>query len=165
LTAAEAIKVYDCLKGEMTAGYAKSGFKTASHYTGWTNVATRPYVSDTHGGRFVNNYVNGVGEGVYAQYEAGGGKVPVGTILAKDSFAVNAAGHASAGPLFLMEKMHTGFNKATGDWKYSMIMGDGSVMGVTGGKGGKNLQFCADCHNAVAEDQNHLFFLPEDLRK
>ena len=48
----------------MLAGYAKSklmsdtGLSIAGQYQGWALYNTQPYVSDTHGGRIVNNYGN-----------------------------------------------------------------------------------------------------------
>ncbi len=123
-----------------------------------------PYRSETHGGRHVNNYANAVAVGHYDKYE-NVGKMPVGSVLAKDSFAVMTNGRAAAGPLFIMEKKHVGFSKQTNNWKYSMVMPDGAVFGETGGKGAKNVAFCNECHAAVAEDQDALFFLPEDYRK
>ena len=164
LSDSEAAKLYDCLKGEMKAGYAKSGSKIASWYQDWKNFATSPYISDTHGGRFVNNYANAIGEGRYGKYEDAG-RMPVGSVLAKDSFSVKANGKAAPGPLFLMEKMPKGFNAGTGNWKYTMILPNGRVLGTTNGKGSANVAFCADCHNGMAEDQDYLFFLPEEYRR
>ncbi len=46
-----------------------------------------------------------------------------------------------------------------------MIMADGSVFGQTGGKGTGNVTFCHQCHVAVAEDQDHMYFLPDEFRK
>ena len=162
ITAAEAQAAYDCLQADM-AGYSRSGLAVASDYPGWVNVATAPYPSDTHGGRYVNNYVNSTGAAAYQKYEDIG-TAPVGTVVAKDSMAVKPNGKVSVGPLFVMEKMAAGFNGDTGDWKYSMIMPNGAVIGVTNGKGSGKVAFCADCHNA-AEDQDRLFFLPEEFRK
>jgi hypothetical protein len=45
-----------------------------------------------------------------------------------------------------------------------MIMPDGSLFGVTNGPGSQNVQFCAECHAIVADDQDSLFFLPEEFR-
>ncbi|WP_417513974.1 cytochrome P460 family protein [Minwuia sp.] len=146
----------------MWAGYAKSGLTSAERYHGWANVAARPYPSATHGGRLVNNYVNATGASNYGRFEDAG-PARVGTVLAKDSFTVNAAGKAGPGPLFLMEKMPQGFNADTADWNYIIVMPNGAVGGATGGKNSANVQFCHDCHVAVS-DQDHMFFLPEEFR-
>lgn len=159
----EAITAYECLKPEMLAAYAKSGSATAKSYAGWPSFNTRPYVSSTHGGRYVNNYANEAG-GAYGKFEKAGA-MPVGTILAKDSFIARPSGKLSVGPLFLMEKMKAGFNKASGDWRYTLIGPDGTVIGETGGEGSKGVAFCAECHASVGEDQDHLFFMPDEVRK
>lgn len=162
LTAAEAKSVYECLTQEMAGGYAKSGMAMAANYTGWQNYSTQPYVSDTHGARYVNNYANAQGAD-YKKYEDAG-PMPVGAIMAKDSFMALPNGKVAAGPLFLMEKMPAGFYEASGNWRYTMIMPDGSLFGATKGKNSVQMQFCIECHAAVAEDQDHLFFLPEEYR-
>ena len=164
LSNAEAVAAYDCLKAELNAGYKKSGVKTAAWYSGWKSFNTVPYPSATHGGRYVNNYANAVAEPAYGKYEDLTA-MPVGSILGKNSFVVRPDGKTAAGPLFIMEKMYKGFSKDTNNWKYSMVMPTGAVMGTTGGAGGENLAFCHDCHVAMAQEADHMFFLPEDLRK
>jgi hypothetical protein len=129
-------------------------------YVGWTNFATSPYTSATHGGRYVNNYSN---NNAYGGYE-NAGTMAAGTVLAKDSFAVNKKGQVMVGPLFLMTKMEAGFNAGSGDWQYQMVMPNGTVFGTTNGTGSAKVQFCADCHNAVGE-QDALWFLPEEYRR
>jgi hypothetical protein len=99
----------------------------------------------------------------YINYEEVG-VLPAGSAIAKDSFSVGADGKVTLGPLFLMEKMQPGFNEVSGDWKYTMIMPDGSTFGTTGGAGDAAVEFCNECHAAVAEDQDYLFFLPEEYR-
>ena len=90
--------------------------------------------------------------------------MPTGGRIAKDSFTVAPDGRIAVGPLFVMEKMAEGFDDASGDSRYAMIMPDGSPAGVTGGQGSQNVQFCAECHALVADDQDSLFFLPEEFR-
>ena len=161
MTSAEATTAYDCLKKALTASYKKSGMDYAGYYVDWARYSTQPYQSGTHGGRYVNNYANAKGK-AYGKFEKAG-TMPVGAMMAKDSFMVTGGGKTGPGPLFMMEKMWKGFNKESGNWKYTMIMPDGAVFGTTGGKGSANVQFCADCHSAVS-DQDHLYFLPEEYR-
>ena len=144
----------------MAKGYAKSGNQWAMSYTAWKNYASRPYVSDTHGGRFVNNYANDRGSS-YGLFEDAG-PAPEGTVHAKDSFTVRG-GRVGAGPLFLMEKMAAGFNADTQDWRYTLFMPSGKVLGTTGGAGSKNVGFCAECHLSV-EEHDSRFFLDEEYR-
>jgi hypothetical protein len=147
---------------EMTAAYRKSCHPAALAYTKWRRYSKVAYQSATHGQRYVQNYANARG-GKYAGFEKAG-KMKKGAVLAKDSFSVNKAGHLGVGPLFLMEKMGKGFNKASGDWRYTMVMPNGSVFGTTNGKGSARVKFCAECHAAVGETQDHMFFLPSEYR-
>ena len=77
---------------------------------------------------------------------------------------MTAAGDVFAGPLFIMEKMSQGFNAASRDWRYTMIMPDGSVFGVTNGQDSHKVQFCITCHARAGDENDHLFFLPEAYR-
>ena len=157
----DAQKAYDAVKPHMARGYAMSEDPAAKVYTKWKRYNTAPYLSAGHGRRFLNTYGNSTAKD-YAKYEAAG-RFPVGSILAKDSMAITADGKVNPGPLFLMEKMTEGFNHASGDWKYSMIMPDGSIFGITNGIGDKQVKFCVPCHLA-AEKNDHLHFLPKRLR-
>lgn len=163
ISPAEATAVYDCLKPEMAAAYAKAGMAQVAGFTGWINVATSPYQSGTHGGRYVNNYADPHGDYRYKMYEKAG-TLPLGSVLAKDSFVVRPDGKVAVGPLFVMEKMDSDFNKSTGNWRYTMIMPNCQVAGRTGAKG-MSMKFCADCHSSVAPEQDHIMLLPEEFRK
>jgi hypothetical protein len=166
LTTAEARAAYECVKGGMQAGYAKSklmsdtGLAIAGQYQGWSLYNTQPYVSNTHGGRFVNNYGNRRAKS-YGKYEQAG-VMPAGALLAKDSFAVKH-GKVVAGPLFVMEKMPAGFNADSDNWRYTLVMPGGKVIGTTNGKGSGNVEFCIGCHMS-AGDTDSMMFLPEDYR-
>jgi hypothetical protein len=162
LTNAEAAGAYDCMIGQMRAAYAKSGNATANSYTGWRRYSKVSYQSATHGERYVQNYANATAR-AYGAFEKAG-VMPAGSILAKDSFGVNGKGNVVVGPMFLMEKMPAGFNADSGNWKYTMIMPNGSVFGVTNGKNSAGMRFCIECHAAVAEDQDHMMLLPVEYR-
>ena len=56
----------------MAKGYAKSGNQWAASYRNWRNVAAQPYVSDTHGARYVNNYANDIGADNYSPLRGSG---------------------------------------------------------------------------------------------
>ena len=159
----EAKAVYNCLKGEMKTAYAKSGNLWAKWFLHWQNFSNQPYVSGTHGGRFVSNYASKKAAGAYGKFEKVG-KMPQGGVLAKDSFTVTPQGRVSVGPLFLMEKMGGNFDKASGNWRYTLIMPNGQTVGTTNGKGSKNVKFCIECHAAVAQEQDNMFFLPAEFR-
>ena len=91
--------------------------------------------------------------------------MPKGGVLAKNSFVVTPKGQVSVGPLFLMEKMGGNFSKAAHNWRYTLIMPNGQTVGATKGKGDKNVKFCIECHATVAQDQDSMFYLPEEYRR
>ena len=146
----------------MKTAYANSGNKYAAVFLNWKNYAKRPYVSATHGERFVMNYANEKASN-YGKYEKAGKMAP-GAVLAKNSFTVNGKGQVATGPLFLIEKHNAGFNRNTLDWQYTMIMPDGQIPGTTNGKGNASVKFCYECHDAAAADQDAMMFLPEEVR-
>ena len=145
----------------MKAAYAKSDNAIAGIYAGWKRFSTVAYPSATHGGRFVQNYADERAES-YGTFEQGG-RMPIGAQLAKDSFAVKANGQVSVGPLFIMEKMQAGFSAESDDWRYTMVMPNGSVFGTTKGAGADKVEFCIACHQAGAE-RDSMLFLPEEYR-
>ena len=126
----EAEKMYDALLDRMVTGYLKSGLAEMD-YRGWERLNTAPYISDQHGARFVNVYMNALSGDFFAASEDA--PMPVGTIVVKDSISAVESGGVSRGPLFTMEKMPAGFAPEFGDWRYSMIMPNGKLFGMTGG--------------------------------
>ncbi|MFQ5763470.1 MAG: cytochrome P460 family protein [Rhodospirillales bacterium] len=161
LTPEEAQAIYDELRKTMGGGYALSKHPAAKAYQRWRRYNTTPYLSASHGQRYVNNYANAKGA-AYGMFEKAG-RLPVGAVIAKDSFTVIEGDAVSAGPLFIMEKMPQGFNYVSGDWRYTMIMPDGSIFGETKGENAAAVQFCIPCHLA-AEQYDHLHFMPRDVR-
>jgi len=95
--------------GEMQAAFAKSCGPVSNSYQGWTRYSKVAYVSGTHGNRLVQNYCNAKAK-AYGKFE-NAGRMPVGAILAKDSFQVTGAGKDAVGPLFVMEKISAGWNR------------------------------------------------------
>ena len=157
-----ALSIYLRVLDDMAAGYRLSGDVDAGTYRMWRRYNKTPYRSATHGERFVSNYANTVAKD-YGKYEAAG-KMPVGSVLAKDSFAVTARGDVFLGPLFLMEKMGAGFNPESADWRYTMYMPDGSLFGKTNGDGSAKVKFCITCHKSAGDENDHLFFVPDEVR-
>lgn len=153
--------VYRNIRAEMAARYALARMPALRNYLGWRRHNKAPYRSATHGARYVNNYSNRLGA-AYGRFEAAG-PLPAGSILVKDSFTATADGAIYPGPMFVMEKMAAGFNPPGGDWRYTMIMPDGSLFGETNGVNTDSVAFCIGCH-ATRADNDHLFFLPEEYR-
>ncbi len=162
LTPAEALTIYENIAADMGRGYAASADPAAERYRTWRRYNTAPYNSATHGNRYVNNYANEVAAEPYARLEDGV-SMPEGSILAKDSFTVTADTAVYAGALFMMEKLAKGTSPETADWRYYMIMPDGSFFGDSRGDNAQAVNFCHDCHEAV-EDTDYLFHVPEGLR-
>lgn len=156
LTSDEAEGIYRIALKALADGYARSGALSALSYLGWRRYNSVPYLSSTHGNHYVNHYANET-----ARDYGSGKRLPVGSVVAKDSFSVTASGGILLGPLFLMEKMPAGFNHVSGDWKYSLIQPDGTVFGETNGIGSQRVQYCISCHLAV-EGQDHLYFVPAE---
>ncbi len=111
----------------------------------------------------MDNLVNKIGAAEYVKY-ADETKMPIGSTLAKPSFTVGGDGKVTLGPLFLMEKMTRGFDKAGGDWRYAMVMPGGKLFGLTKGVNSTGMKFCNECH-AGAEDADYMLYLPEEARK
>ena len=162
LTGADALTIYNRILDDMVAGYRLSSLPHAESYRYWRRYNTVPYRSAQHGERYVNNYANGKAD-AYRHFEAAG-EMPAGAVFVKDSFAVTKRGDVFSGPLFVMEKMAPGFNLAGRDWRYIMVMPDGSLFGMTNGEGSERVEFCATCHKRAGHENDHLFFVPEEYR-
>ena len=162
LSAAEALAIYDNIADDLARGYAASHEVAAQKFRGWRQYNSAPYRSATHGNRYINNYANGMASR-YGRLKPGE-QMPPGALLAKDSFTVSANGDVYGGPFFVMEKLGKGVSPQTGDWRYAMIMPDGSYFGDSTGDGAERVGFCNGCHTAVADDDD-LFFIPAKDRK
>jgi hypothetical protein len=159
----EMVALYGCLQPKMKAAYAKGDHWAAKKWGDWDVVSTMGYRSETHGGRFVQNAANKIAAATYGKFEEVKA-MPIGSTIAKPSFVVSPDGQASIGPLFLMEKMTKGWNADTADWRYAMIMPDGSTFGITKGHNAAGMGFCVECH-AGAKDNDYLLFIPEEFRR
>jgi len=157
-----ASEIYAIIRQALQGGYSRSGNAIARGYQGWRRMNTAPYLSATHGNHYLNNYVNDIGAAAYGRFE-NAGKLPVGTVIAKDSFSMTRGGEILLGGLFVMEKMSGGFNYVTDDWKYSLFQPDGTLFGETDGTGSKRVEYCIACHLA-RKQHDHLWFLPKSYR-
>ena len=97
LTADEARDAYACISAVMAEGYAKSGNQWACVLPEPSRLS--PYVSDTHGACYVNNYANDIGADNYSLFEEAG-LSPVGhraprTVLRSSPMARSAPGRSS----------------------------------------------------------------------
>jgi len=154
----EATEIYARIKGQMADAYAAELPQLARRYASWERYNKAPYRSATHGERYVNNFAN-----TEAKAYGSGAEMPEGAIVAKDAFTVTEDGEVYTGPLALMEKMPEGFDPEGGDWRYTEILPDGTLLGRTGGESEERVAFCKDCHSAAADD-DYLFFVPPEWR-
>jgi hypothetical protein len=152
----DATIAYNSLIDLMMRGYVASAEPTTQRYRTWQRFNDAPYRSATHGNRYVNNYAN------HAAAAAGYGRLgvvmPEGAIVAKDSFTATKDGRLFPGALFFMEKLPAQASPATADWRYVMIMPDGSTFGDSRINPAR-MAFCHACHAARADD-DYLFFVP-----
>ncbi len=148
--------LYDCIKDEMAAAYAKEGHEVGSVFRDWAPTATRPALPGIHGERFLNTFVNDTGAEEYLKFATEGVHMPAGSIIAKESIQIGKGGKASVGPLFIMTKLDAGGAPEFGDWLYGGVQPNGKVMNVS-------QQFCHDCHVAY-EDQDALGYPLEEVR-
>jgi len=160
LSDADALSIYDRIHDDMVSAYRLSRDPVADRYYTWRRYNRAPYLSATHGNRYINNYANGAARA----YGQEGAEMPVGAVLAKDSFTITGQGDVFAGPLFVMEKMPAGFSPDTRDWRYTMIMPDGSLFGTTKGESSNRVEFCASCHATAGAVADDLFLVPERYR-
>ena len=162
LSPAEAQALYDCIAPSLIEGYSTAEGVPGLDFRDYKLVTTAPLVSATHGGMFVNHWVNDAGADLYTRWEAmDGGKFAVGTIFAKESFRVSKTGEVKRGPLFLMEKVAP--SEAPDGWVYTRLFPNGKFQRTNGNKSEK-MVFCHDCHAATLEDQDAAFFPPEEYR-
>jgi hypothetical protein len=155
---------YNSIIDGMVRSYIASGDGTAARYRGWRRFNDAPYLSDTHGNRYVNNYANAIAvEAGYGHMEPGI-RMPPGAIFAKDSFTYTKEGKLFPGALFVMEKLAEGTSPKTADWRYAMILPDGSYFGDSAGGSAARMEFCHDCHKQV-EEFDYLFFVPDGYRQ
>ena len=159
LSGDEANAIYSELQERMAQGYAVSNLAIIRNYQNWQKFSANPYISATHGQRYISNYANRRGANYGALKE--GEAYRVGTVLAKDSITVTGTNKSFPGALFVMEKLPKGTSPATADWRYILVNPDGSLFGDTTGEEPENVTYCHDCHEQEAEN-DYVFFIPEE---
>jgi len=155
----EANKIYDDIRERMAEGYALAELPEIEDYQSWERYNSAPYLSATHGQRFVNSFANNKVTNYGDLPE--GEKYPVGSVFAKDSLTVIEDGRVFAGAMFVMEKLEEGAHPKTADWRYVMILPDGTTLGDTTGSKPNLVKYCHACHAAKAS-KDYVFFVPEE---
>jgi hypothetical protein len=162
LTGPRAEAIYQAVRGQLRKGYLQAGDPIAEAYQSWRRFNQTPYRSPNHGERFVNHYGNAEATD-YAKFE-NLSPLPDGAVIIKDSFAITRNGDLTIGPFFMMEKMPVGFPSLAGTWRFMMLRGDGTLVGVTDGYGTEKVRFCAECHHNAGAQHDYLFFMPRQAR-
>ncbi len=157
LTSEQVLGLYDCIKSELREGYAGMGGKNTKEYTNWKAAATAPAAPGFHGKRFLMTFVNETGYAEYVKFADEIVKMPVGSLIAKESFNVSKKGVVKKGPLFFMTKVEAGSEADKyGNWVYAAFNPKGKEMKIKQG-------FCHGCHKNY-EDQDALGYPVEDVR-
>lgn len=160
LSLAELAAIQACVAPTQATVYPRSGVPAARSYASWPKASTQAYRSEHD--LFLAAWVNETGAANYRSWEKAG-PAPVGTRMAKASFTVTRDGRAAVGPLFFMEKMDKGFAPEGGDWRFTMIDGDGQLGGETGSATAARVGYCLECHKQAARADFRMF-VPEPYR-
>jgi len=163
LTYEEAQEVHDCLKDELHQGYMQGDKKWipaefVRDYRDWTPVSELPGNPGFHGARFLLTYVNDTGDDEYLKFAEERGDMPAGTLIAKESFAVNDAGEVQKGPLFIMQKVEKGVSPETNNWYYMMVAPNGQPQAVD------VMSACNECHQGNFGFRDGLGYPVPELR-
>ncbi|HUF56565.1 MAG TPA: cytochrome P460 family protein [Thermohalobaculum sp.] len=159
----EAAALYDCLADAMVEGY-RQGEKRwipaefVDTYRAWGKAVTGPAAPGFHGGRFLLTWVNEAGYDEYVKYDTESAEMPVGTVIAKESFEVSDTGEATPGPLFIMQKVELEKTPETDGWYYMMVAPNGEPQAVP------VMTACNECHANFGDAQDHLGYPVEDVR-
>ncbi len=161
LSKEDALAIYRDLKPMLDDGYAHAQLEIIRGYQGWAIFNDAPYVSATHGRRYVNSYANRIARN-YGTLGPGE-ELPPGSVLAKDSITIMDDGQSYPAAMFIMEKLEAGTSPETADWRYVMVIPDGSLFGDTLGDEPERVDYCHACHTQVAA-RDYTFYVPEDYR-
>lgn len=136
-----------------------------AEYQSWTKLNTGPVKSKTHGGRFVDTYVNPEGLEAYKNDDA---EIPVGAVIVKASWEAGPDGPTEvAGPLFVMARVVGDDGEPTWwyglHWesvpdKWQQAMGGAQAYWRTPSK---KVDYCSGCHDNYPRE---LGGIPKDFR-
>jgi len=142
----ELIWLYEAERDGLIAGYQRERDPWALGYTDYKAASTIPANPGVHSGRYMMTYVNDLGFETYTKY--GGSEMPVGSVIAKESFKLRPNGDFIPYTLFIMEKVGQEQAPDAGGWFYDRVLYDGT-------KGLKvDQQFCHGCHKAFVHQDS-----------
>ena len=119
-------------------------------YRSYQKVTSEPHLSKTHGGRFVETWVNDVGAEAYRS----GAPIPVGTVIVKESWEAGGDRPSDTrGPIFVMEKRADGYDDAREDWYFAIHWAEPTPAfreryggGIYWQSPSPRVNYCWDCH-------------------
>ncbi len=124
-------------------------------YKSWTKMSKAPFLSKTHGGRYVEVYVNDIGLDAFKSDSAA---FPVGTIIVKTSWETKDGKVTDiAGPIFVMEKKERGFSRKDEDWWFGLHwekvprqwQSRMKASSVYWQSPSQEVEYCGSCHRAL----------------
>jgi len=157
LDSKKADEIYRENRNDLIKGYKRGDNDIAAAYTSWNAASTAPEkTGDIHSGRYMMTFVNAAGYDEYVAFKSIDANMPLGTVIAKETFMLKRAGKFRPSPLFTMEKV--GLEKApdTDGWYYGRVNAKGRNM-PTGQK------FCHSCH-AGFKSQDFLGYPAREVR-
>lgn len=150
-------RLYACVNDRLPEAYGKEGHEIGSVYRSWQPAATGPAAPGPHSNRFLFTYANEIAYSDYVRYPYDDDfSMPVGSVLAKESWSLNKEGAPRLGPLFIMTKVAAGEADDFDNWVYSAVRTNGKPMEVS-------QSFCHDCHVAF-EGQDSLGYPAFDVQ-
>ena len=136
-------ELYETSRAGLMAGYQQGDNAIAAQYQSWKATATAPAAPGVHSGRYMMTYVNDIGHADYIEYSSNNPSMPIGTLIAKESFTVKGEGEFRPGPLFTMERVSLEDAPETDGWIYGRVNTNGRRMRTS-------QKFCHSCHDAFA---------------
>ena len=154
LSEEELVALYEKERPGLIKKYQRGGNEYALKYPEFEAAAKFPANPGVHSGRYMMTFVDETGFDTYTQY--GSETMPIGSIVAKESFKVRPNGDFLPYSLFIMEKV--GLEKApdTNGWFYDRVLKDGTPAGAS-------QEYCHTCHAAYA-NQDSLGFPEKEVR-
>lgn len=136
---------------DLNAQYAP--LDVGADYAQWTKLSTKPFLSKTHGGRFVEVYANDIAVEAFKNDDA---VFPVGSTVVKTSWeTADGVATQTAGPVFVMEKKSAGFDPDNEDWWFAIHWESvpaawqpkvGGASQIYWRSPSPKAKYCGDCH-------------------
>ncbi len=129
-----------------------AALEVGADYKTWDKLNKTSVKSKTHGGRFVDTYVNKVG---VKAYKDGDADIPVGTIVVKTSWETKDDKPTDvAGPIFIMER-RAGKGGGDASWWYGLHwekVPEGWQSAIGGSQAywrtpSEKVGYCSECHD------------------